>query len=81
MRDSEAWNGRRRDLKPEKATRLILLYKKLCGGNASHLTRARKGSLLSDRTRAPLGRNEASEFEPRLGRNVATERPFRSVTT
>ncbi|KAF2531558.1 hypothetical protein F2Q70_00030313 [Brassica cretica] len=59
----------------------ILLYEKLCGGNASHRTRARKGLLRSDQTRAPLGRYIVTEFEPRLNRYVATERPFRSVAT
>ncbi|KAF3511990.1 hypothetical protein F2Q69_00007280 [Brassica cretica] len=59
----------------------IFLYEKLCGGNASHRTRARKGSLRSDRTRVPLGHYVATELEPKLGRYVATERPFRSVAT
>ncbi|KAF3512825.1 hypothetical protein F2Q69_00007252 [Brassica cretica] len=40
----------------------------LCRGNASHRTRAQKGSLRSDRTRAPLGRYVATELEPKLGR-------------
>ncbi|KAF3575489.1 hypothetical protein DY000_02032490 [Brassica cretica] len=35
--------------------------------------RARKGSLRSDRTRAPLGRYVATELESKLGRYVATE--------
>ncbi|KAF2530413.1 hypothetical protein F2Q70_00029770 [Brassica cretica] len=51
------------------------------GGNASHRTRARKGSLRSNRTRVPLGRCIATELEPKLRRYVATERPFRSVAT
>ncbi|KAF3557480.1 hypothetical protein F2Q69_00014815 [Brassica cretica] len=56
-------------------------YEKLYGGNASHQTKARKGSLRSDRTRVPLRRYVASELEPRLSRYIATERPFRSVAT
>ncbi|KAF2619230.1 hypothetical protein F2Q68_00040186 [Brassica cretica] len=55
-------------------------YEKLCGGNASHRTRARKGSLRSDRTRVPLGRYVATELEPKFGRYVATEL-FRNVDT
>ncbi|KAF3498640.1 hypothetical protein DY000_02053503 [Brassica cretica] len=55
-------------------------YDELCGGNASHRTRARKGSLRSDRTRAPLGRYIATELEQKLGRYVATEL-FRNVDT
>ncbi|KAF2573328.1 hypothetical protein F2Q70_00003099 [Brassica cretica] len=51
----------------------ILPYKKLCGGNTRHRTRARKGSLRSDRTRDPLDRYVATELEPKLGRYVATE--------
>ncbi|KAF2585999.1 hypothetical protein F2Q70_00035980 [Brassica cretica] len=42
-------------------------------GNASHRTRARKGSLRSEQTRAPLGRYVATELEQKLGRYVATE--------
>ncbi|KAF2581439.1 hypothetical protein F2Q68_00003921 [Brassica cretica] len=41
--------------------------------NASHRTRARKGSQRRDRTCASLGRYVATEFEPKLGRYVATE--------
>ncbi|KAF3508213.1 hypothetical protein F2Q69_00007728 [Brassica cretica] len=41
-----------------------------CGGNASHRTRARKGSLCSDRTRVPFGRYVATELEQKLGRYV-----------
>ncbi|KAF3603019.1 hypothetical protein F2Q69_00034386 [Brassica cretica] len=37
----------------------------LCGGNANHRTRSRKGSLRSDRTRAPLGRYVATELKPK----------------
>ncbi|KAF3504074.1 hypothetical protein F2Q69_00042375 [Brassica cretica] len=64
---------------PPPVDESILLYEKLCGGNTSHRTRARKGSLRSDRTRVPLGRCIAIELEPKIGRYVATERPFRSV--
>ncbi|KAF3503689.1 hypothetical protein F2Q69_00042611 [Brassica cretica] len=53
----------------------------LCGGSTRHQTRARKGSLRSDRTRVPLGRNVATKLEPKLGRYVATERPFCLVAT
>ncbi|KAF3488885.1 hypothetical protein F2Q69_00053611 [Brassica cretica] len=54
---------------------MILLYEKLCRRNASHRTRARKGSLRSDRASAPLGRYVATELEleQKLGRYVATE--------
>ncbi|KAF2597339.1 hypothetical protein F2Q68_00008965 [Brassica cretica] len=64
----------------------------LCGGNANHWTRARKGSLRSDQARAkarslrsdrasiPLGRYVATELKPKLGRYVATE-IFRNVDT
>ncbi|KAF2560088.1 hypothetical protein F2Q68_00015807 [Brassica cretica] len=38
-------------------------------------------SLRSDRARARLGCYVATELEPKLGRYVATERPFRSVAT
>ncbi|KAF2602141.1 hypothetical protein F2Q70_00026062 [Brassica cretica] len=56
----------------------ILLYEKLCGGNASHRTRARKGSLRRNRTHFPLGcciatalgRYVATELEHKLGRYV-----------
>ncbi|KAF2551670.1 hypothetical protein F2Q68_00034234 [Brassica cretica] len=57
------------------------LFRNFWGGNASHRTRARKGSLRSNRTRVPLGRCIATELEPKLRRYVATERPFRSVAT
>ncbi|WZZ49274.1 hypothetical protein YC2023_049381 [Brassica napus] len=40
----------------------ILPYKKLFGGNTRHRTRARKGSLHSDRTRVPLGRYVTTEL-------------------
>ncbi|KAF3539293.1 hypothetical protein F2Q69_00021741 [Brassica cretica] len=65
-------------------TRKILPYEKLFGGNTRHRTRARKGSLRSDRTRVPLGRYVATissqarslcsdqAFVP-LGRYIATE--------
>ncbi|KAF2574178.1 hypothetical protein F2Q70_00004357 [Brassica cretica] len=52
---------------------VILLYENLCGGNASHRTRARNGSLLSNRTPVPLGHCIATELEPKLSRYVATE--------
>ncbi|KAF3585093.1 hypothetical protein F2Q69_00028915 [Brassica cretica] len=55
------------------STSRILPYEKLCEGNTRHRTRARKGSLHSDRTRVPLGRYVASELEPKLGRYVVTE--------
>ncbi|KAL0661648.1 hypothetical protein Bca4012_098485 [Brassica carinata] len=38
-------------------------------------------SLRSDRASVPLGRYVATELKPKLGRDVATERPFRSVAT
>ncbi|KAF3564757.1 hypothetical protein DY000_02016922 [Brassica cretica] len=64
-------------LKEKKARKTksseILLYENICGGNASHRTRARKGSLRSDQTRALLGRYVATELEPRLSFYVATE--------
>ncbi|KAF2608802.1 hypothetical protein F2Q68_00044176 [Brassica cretica] len=50
----------------------ILPYEKLCGGNTRHRTRARKGSLHSDRTRVPLGLYVANE---RSFRSVGTQRP------
>ncbi|KAF2611959.1 hypothetical protein F2Q70_00012228 [Brassica cretica] len=53
----------------------------LCGRNTRHRTRARKGSLRSDRTRVPLGRYVTTELEPKLGGYVAAERLFRSVAT
>ncbi|KAF3564813.1 hypothetical protein DY000_02013598 [Brassica cretica] len=37
--------------------------------------------LRSDRAPVPLGRYVATELEPKLGRYVAIERPFRSVAT
>ncbi|KAF3553417.1 hypothetical protein F2Q69_00012950 [Brassica cretica] len=42
-------------------------------GNTRHRTRARKGTLRSDRTCVPVGRYVATELESKLGRNVATE--------
>ncbi|KAF3576524.1 hypothetical protein DY000_02030397 [Brassica cretica] len=56
-----------------KSSKKIYLYEKLCGRNGSHRTRARKGSLRSNRTHVPLGRYVATELEPKLGRYVATE--------
>ncbi|KAL0835801.1 hypothetical protein Bca101_087690 [Brassica carinata] len=38
-------------------------------------------SLRSDRAFVPLGHYIATEVEPKLGRYVATVRPFRSVAT
>ncbi|KAF3535968.1 hypothetical protein F2Q69_00024354 [Brassica cretica] len=38
-------------------------------------------SLCSDRASVPLGRYVATDLEPKLGRYVATERPFRSIAT
>ncbi|KAF3568673.1 hypothetical protein DY000_02015862 [Brassica cretica] len=52
----------------------LLGSKTLCGGKASHWTRAQKGSLRSDRTRALLGRYVATEFEPKLGRYFGARR-------
>ncbi|KAF3602944.1 hypothetical protein F2Q69_00036977 [Brassica cretica] len=42
-------------------------------GNASHQTKARKGSLRSDQTGVALGRYVATELEQELCRYVATE--------
>ncbi|KAF3594736.1 hypothetical protein DY000_02021463 [Brassica cretica] len=61
-------------------SKYLLPYEKLCGGNTRHQTRARKGSLRSDRTRVPLGRYVATELEPKLGRYVAIKL-FRNVDT
>ncbi|KAF2593441.1 hypothetical protein F2Q70_00043349 [Brassica cretica] len=46
----------------------------------SHRTRARRGSLRSNRTHVPLGRYVATELEPKFGRYIATEL-FRNVDT
>ncbi|KAF2591727.1 hypothetical protein F2Q70_00038583 [Brassica cretica] len=56
----------------------ILLYEKHCGRNASHRTRARRGSLRSNRTHVPLGRYVETELKPKLDRYIAIARSLRS---
>ncbi|KAF3595089.1 hypothetical protein DY000_02023964 [Brassica cretica] len=65
------------ELEP-KCGHYVATERSVATGNASHRTRARKGSLRSDQTRVPLGRYVAIELEPKLGRYVATKRPVRS---
>ncbi|KAF3532126.1 hypothetical protein DY000_02040924 [Brassica cretica] len=52
---------------------IVSSLRKALRKNTSHQTRARRGSLCSNRTHVPLGRYVATELEPKLGRYVVTE--------